>query len=265
MGYGAYFPYPRRFGGGRPLLRIVHEALNAAQGDAIDANNSATYAWTMNMACARALTFDGYGTNERLALQTDPRRMTDMLGRWERILHINPPPNATAYDRRQKVLRRFRRFLYASAFHSKLVAILREEIPEVFVAIEYIGAINAIVHVPDESYPWGSVVPGFPWYSTIAHVLIFLQKPEGYSEQNFYDAAAKVGPAIDGVLPGTATFDWYRMPASGVPIEVDEGPSQAGFYLDNDHNLDNNVFDDGEVDPAQLSLTAWLRGGDYSA
>jgi hypothetical protein len=242
VGYGGYFPYPRRFGGGKPRLRIVHEALNAARGSALDATNKDTVVWVENMAYARALTFDGFGVNEKLSLQSDPYRTTDMLARWEKIYRTNPAPNATPYERRQLIAARVRRFIEAAAMHARLVRRLQVEVGAVFSAVEYISVDNAVIHVDGGSYPFGTVEHGVFWSSTVAHILILLVKPAGYSEADFYNAAAKVGPAIDGLIPAWCTFDWYRRPTSGVAVNVSGGPSQGGFYLDSDANLDNNLF-----------------------
>ncbi len=277
MGYGGYFPYPRRFGGGKPTLHVVHESLNAARGSALDASNSSTIVWVENMAYARAITFDGFGINERLANQWDPDRMTAFLGRWEKIFGIVPPPNSTEKERREKVKLRFQRFIDACAFHSRLRARLVQELGNFFVAIEYIDVNNAIVHVPDDTYPWGTMVDGYPWYSTVAHILVLLQKPTGANESEFYTAAGKVPMACDGLIPAWCTLDWYRAPATSVPITVSGGPSQAGFYLDNEHNLDNSVFDSylpsDEVDVDSVTglpvagseLTGWWNARQESA
>ena len=243
MGYGGHHPYPRRFGGGKPRLRVVHDSLNAARGSALDATNPDTVVWVENMAFARAIVLDGYGVNERLSLQWDPDRTTDMLARWEKIFRTTPSPSATAHERRQAIGRRLRRFVEAASLHSRLLRRLRDEVGEVFSAVEYISVDNAVIHVDGGGYPFGDIVDGAPWSSTVAHILVLLEKPEGYSEQDFYNAAGKVGPAIDGLIPAWATFDWYRRPASGAAVAVSGGPSQGGFYLDNDHNLDNNCFD----------------------
>jgi len=243
MGYGGYHPYPRRFGGGRPRLRIVHDALNAARGTAINASDTTTVAWVENMAYARAITFDGYGQNERMALQWDPERMTAFLPRWERIFRITPPPTATDRERRVAVLRAFRRVLDASGLHERLVSALAAEIPDYFSAVEYIDITNAVVNVPDNTYPWGTPNAAVPWSSTVAHVLILLIKPANANERDFYAAASKVAPIADRILPTWCSFDWYRAPAGGPAVNVSGGPSQGGFYLDDDHNLDNNVFD----------------------
>lgn len=242
MSFGGYRPYPRRFGGGKPRLEIIHESLNAQRGSAFDASNPDTIVWLENMAIARALCFDGWGTNERLSYQWDPDRMTDMLPRWEKIFRIVPPPTANGNERRAVIRARFRRFLDVTALHSRLYTKLSEVLGPAFYAIEYISVANAVVHVPDATYPWGTVAAGFPWYSTVAHMLVRLQKPTGWTEGDFYEAAGKVAPTLDPIVPAWLTFDWYRASECGAPIAVVGGPSAAGFYLDCPHNLGNQVF-----------------------
>ncbi len=243
MSFGGYHPFPRRLGGGgKPLTQIIHEALNAQMGTAFDTSETSAVYW-QNFAIARALVCDGINTNQRLAYIWDPWRMgRELLPRWEKIFGIRHPPSVTEYDRRKALASRFRRFKERAALHSQLTAMLARELPDVFVKIEYVPPNLAVIHVPDGTYPWGTVASGYPWYSTVAHVLILLQKPDGWTEQEFYREAAKVAPLIDGVLPATQTFTWYRKPSIGAPIAVPNGPSQAGFYLDNPHNLDNSVF-----------------------
>lgn len=241
--YGGHAPFPKRYGGGRPRLRLVHDALNASRGTALDASNTSTVAWVENMAHARAITFDGYGTNDRLAMQWDPDRMTAFLSRWEKILGIVPAPSANEKDRRDQVRKRMRRFIEATSFHSRLYGRLKQELGDVFVAVEYIDIANAVVHSPDPSYPWGTIAAGHPWYSTVAHILVLLEKPAGYTEGDFYAAAGKVFPATDGLVPAWCSLDWYRAPIGYPAISVSGGPSQAGFYLDAEANLDNAAFD----------------------
>lgn len=241
MGYGGYFPYPRTFGGGRPRLQIIHDALNAARGTAFDATNQSTIVWVENMAYARALCFDGYGTNDKLANQSDPARMTDYLPRWEKIFRIPVPVDASPYERRLEVAKRFRRFVDSTGLHARLRDTLREVLGDVFGALEYIDPSIAAIYVPDNTYPYGTVQPGHPWYSTVCHILVLLTKPANYTEGEFYAAAAKIFPAVDSFLPAWVSLDWYRRPV-GTPVNVSGGPSQAGFYWDNEHNLDNNCL-----------------------
>lgn len=243
MSFGGYHPFPRRFGGGKPLHEIVHKSLAAGRGNALDATTPGTAVYIETLAHARAITFDGYGINERLGYQFDPERMSDYLHRWEKIFGIVVPVNSTVSERQQIVLLRMKRFTEASALHSQLISRLTTELGSIFVAIEYIDISNAVVHAPDPSYTWGTVVEGYPWYSTVAHILVLLEKPSGYSEADFYTAAGKVFTALDGLVPADVTFDWYRAPNAYPAIAVSGGPSRAGFYLDDERNLDNNVFD----------------------
>lgn len=231
MAFGGYAPYPRRFGVGRSLLQVVHEALNAARGSALTCEPG-SIAWVENMAYARALVFDGHGTTERLGNQRDPDRMTDMLSRWETIFGINPTPGASGYERRREVRKRFRRFLDAAGTHSRLYARLTQELGSVFVQIEYQDPATATIYTPDATYPYGTVQAGHPWYSTVCHILVRLTKPTGYTEGDFYAAAAKVLPATDGMLPAWVAISWYRSPATAT----------TGFYLDVPANLDNFVL-----------------------
>lgn len=239
--FGGYSPYPRRFGGaqGKPQLQVIHEGLNAQRGSAYS-KDSNSVVWVENMAIARAL-WAAWGTNQRLANQTNPARMTDMLPRWERILAIPVAADATDAERREAVGDRFES-LGTAGNHSRLTSVLAEELGSYFVAVEYISAANAVIHVPDGTYPWGTVVPGYPWYSTTAHTLVLVQKPSNATEDDFYAAAHKVYGILDPLVGSWRTYDWYRRPTS-TPISVLGGPSQAGFYLDDEHNLDNNVFD----------------------
>lgn len=240
--YGGYAPYPRRFGGGRPRLRLVHDALNAARGTALDASNSDTVVWVENMAHARAITFDGYGTNERLGNQNNPDRMTVMLPRWEKILGIIPSPEATEKERRAEVKERMQRFLDATALHTRILSTLRAELGDVFVQIEYISYANAVINVPDATYPWGTVNVAAPWSSTTALMLVLCQKPAGYSEGDYYTAIARAHPALEQIMPSWMKWNLYRGPQTYPSVSVSGGPSRGGFYFDDPGNMDNCVF-----------------------
>lgn len=247
MGYGGYHCYPRRFGGnrhsGKPLTEVIHESLNAQRGDAYNTDDTTTIVWLENQAYARCIAYDGWETNERLALQWDPNRTTDMLPRWESIFKLAPAPTDSDRARRQALLARWQRFA-GPANHARMVTALQSALGDFFVAIEYIALPLAVVHTPDATYPasWNATVAaGVPWYSTIAHFLVRLTKPSYASEREFYEAAGKVFETLDPICSAFVTFDWYR----GGPtcINVAGGPSCAGFFLDDEHNLDNEVFD----------------------
>lgn len=246
MGFGGYHPHPKRFGGnkyeGKPLLQIVHESLNAQRGAAFDTDSETSIAAVETMAWARAIVFDGWELNARLGHQWDARRTTDMLPRWEQIFKIRPAQGATGKARRDELVLRWERFGGVSN-HARLTTVLEQVLGDYFVAVEYIDINNAAVRVPDGTYPWGSVVSGYPWGSTVAHILVRLQKPTGASEAQFYAAAGKVYTTLDPIVSAFVTCDWYREPEGYSAIAVSGGPSAGGFYLDAEHNLDNNVFD----------------------
>lgn len=242
MPFGGYFPYPRRFGGGRPRLRLVHDALNAARGTALDASNTSTIVWVENMAHARAITFDGYGTNDRLCNQCNPDRMTSMLSRWEKILGIRPSPDATEKSRRAVVKVRFQRFLDATALHTRIVSTLKDALGDVFVQVEYISYANAVINVPDATYPWGTANAAAPWSSTTALMLVLCQKPAGYTEGDYYTAIAKAHPALEQIMPAWMKWNVYRGPQNYPAVNVSGGPSRGGFFLDDVSNLDNCAF-----------------------
>jgi hypothetical protein len=245
VGYGKYHPYPRRFGGnkyeGKPLLEVLNKSIDAQRGAAFDTEDGTTVVAIENHAFARALAYDGWEVNARLGMQSDPTRTTDMLSRWETIFKIRPSPTATDKERRDELALRWARF-GELANHAELEEALQVALGDYFYAVEYISLANAVVHVPDGTYPWGTVVDGIAWYSTVAHILVRVQKPTGATEADFYEHAGKVVTTLDPIVNAFVTFDWYREPES-TPINVSGGPSAGGFYLDDEHNLDNNVFD----------------------
>lgn len=241
--FGGYSPYPRKLGGnkhdGKPLLQVVHESLNAARGAAFDTDSETSIAAVETMAWARAIVFDGWELNARLGHQWDARRTTDMLPRWERIFKIRPRPGASPRERRNELVLRWERFGGISN-HARLTTALSEALGDYFVAVEYISLANAVVHVPDGTYPWGTVVDGVPWYSTVARILVRLQKPAGATEAQFREAAGKVPTVLDPIVNAFVTFKGYRGGASA--YSVSGGPSAGGFFLDESNNLDFQVF-----------------------
>jgi hypothetical protein len=183
-----------------------------------------------------------WATNERLAALWDGKRMPDdIVARWERILAIRPRASDSMQARRERVAEKFAS-AGTPALPGVLAGTLSSDLGDFFVAIEHIGYSIAKIYVPDGTYPWGTTSTVSPWYSTVAYVLVKLQKPTGYTEAEFYERAGQVFSLVDALVPAWVVVDWYREPVSG-GISVSGGPSSAGFFLDDEHNLDNNVFD----------------------
>ncbi len=238
MAYGGYHPYPRRFGGGKPRLQVIHESLNAQRGTSLDTTNVNSIVWIENMALARALD-TAWSINARLGHQWDPVRTTDMLSRWEKIMRLVPAPEDTEAERRVALTAQWERFgalINIGRLSSKLTTLLGD----VFVSLDFIGIANALIHVPDGSYPFGTVSLGRPWFSTVMHMLVRTQVPAGYSEQDYLRIVGEVFPLLDGVLPAWMTWSVYR--PGPVSYLVADGPTAGGFYLDDPKNLNWEVF-----------------------
>ena len=234
--YGKYAPQPERYGGAntRPLVQVLHEALNRARGTAYDTTENSDVS-AENFAFARAL-WDVWETNRRLSYQNDPYRMSGAcLARWERILSIPVDPEDTEIERRDRVRERFQRIGQVPKPQS-IRDLLRQKLGAIFVDLHHISVTEAVIR-----WPGGTEDPNAPWYSTVAHIAVQLRKPANYGEQAFYAAAAKVFSILDPVLAARLTWDWYRN-GDGHTGEWPTDP-EAGFFLDDEHNLDNEIFD----------------------
>lgn len=237
--FGGYNPFPRRFGGAKRRVRTALEGLNQARGDAYSVDPKTTV-YAINFALARLIA-RAWDTTKRIGLVWQPMRTTmDIVARWENILALAPDPKDTDLVRRQRVAEVLSRFGMATT-EARVTSVLQAALGAAFVAVEFISVETAFVTVPDNTYPFGTVLDGAPWSSTVAHVLVRLQQPTGWSDADFYAAAGKVTQLLDPIMPAWSVFDWYR-PGS-LTIAVTGGPSAAGFKLDDAHNLDEQVFD----------------------
>ena len=99
-----------------------------------------------------------------------------------------------------------------------------------FVSVVHTTSAGAVVWTP-VGWPMGSH-GSLNWYSTVMHVAVKVAQPTSMDDAEFYDRTSALMVALDGILPAWVTFGWFR-----------EGPSGAGFYLDDEHNLDNEAFD----------------------
>lgn len=239
-GFGGMTPYPRKFGGGKPRVQILLETLNADRGTALDASDRTSTVYVINMAFARALSA-AWGTNERLGNLWNPQHMpSEFVTRWESLLAIRPSPTDTEKTRRNRLETLFSNF-GQPATNGRITYLLEQAIGDAFVAVEYIDYANAHITVPDGSYPWGTASTDAPWSSSVANVLVRLQKPTGWTEGDFYAAAGLVIQLLEPLLPVWCTVSWYRAGSSST--SVSGGPSAAKFILDDVSNLGNQVFD----------------------
>jgi hypothetical protein len=107
---GGFSPSPARFGSGdlaskANLLERVFQSIAAGRGSAYD-QTTASIVGTENMALARAIVYDAWGANQRLANGFIPATMTagsGMLQRWEKIYAVPPNPGDPEPVRRARV------------------------------------------------------------------------------------------------------------------------------------------------------------------
>lgn len=234
---GHYCGAPRRCGGGKPRANSIQESISNSLGTAYTkAVDSVVYA--RNMAVADAISA-AWSTAKRCALHADPLR-TELLGRWESILGTVSMPGNSSVSRRNTIAEKWYRLGSALTYQAVSDAAQRALGP-FFFAVEHIPSFFAYVTGPVGS--GFAIDPQQPWSSTVAKVLIRVQLPLGADESDFRSAIARLGVAldVDGALPAWATYDWYRPGPLGTLIPG--GPSLAGFYLDDPHNVDYQIFD----------------------
>jgi uncharacterized protein YmfQ (DUF2313 family) len=217
---------PATVGGDDDVVDAILEGLNAAHGTAYDTSESSNV-YVENAAYADAIA-GIYDTNQRIANQADPQRMTSMLPRWERIMKIAPSDGATMPERRREVARRWGRVGVVTTDQS-LFDEVRDVIGDVLVAIEYDIPATATTF-------WPSGTPNVyaPWYSTISIAKVHVEPTSGMTYDEFCQAVGQAIPVLDARLPAWATWmTWRNDPVTGLPE----------FILDRDHNLDWSVFD----------------------
>lgn len=229
---GGFNPSPQVFGDSENTVwEIFLNSLNTADGNALS-DDVDSFNYAENLAASRVLV-DLFSTNKRLSYQFDPNLMTDFLPRWETILGIFPGVNDTENHRRRVVVNKISN--YGKAPTQQVVTdLLSAALGEVFVQI-----INSDWTIATQYIPGGGVVPGGAtlldgdWSSSTAYILILVQQPDTMTDDEFYKIVGDIDGLLEDILPVWVTFNWGRANSLG----------EAGFILDDEHNLDNEFFD----------------------
>lgn len=217
---------PATVGGDDDVYDAILEGLNAAHGTAYDVSEGSNV-YVENAAYADAIV-GIWETNQRIANEVDPLRMTSMLPRWERIMRIVPADGVTTPARRREIARRWARNGVVTT-DQNLFDEVRDVIGNVLVAIEYDSSGTAT-----SFWPSGTPSSTTPWYSTTSNARLHVEPTAGMTDPEFYIEVGKAIDVFDARLPAWATVMWWRNDLiTGV----------RGFYLDRAVNLDNCAFD----------------------
>jgi len=235
---GNFNPAPFKFGASKNLdLEAILEAVLESNGTAFSKDRESTM-WVENHALARIIK-DLFSAATRLENGWNPDKMVEpFISRFENILGIVPNPSDSEGTRRARIKARFS-FLGKNPNYAALNDFLNIILKDIFVNIINTNAVDANSYVPD-----GAIVPGGgpviqdgntltlgPWTSSTAYIAFGLEKPADMSDIEFYNKTGDI-QLLDSFLPAWVTFDWFQ-----------DGDNGAGFYLDEENNLDNQRFD----------------------
>jgi len=225
--FGGMTPFPLRCGGGVPSLQRIIESLASQLGTAYDTEDTDGVVYLELMAEARCIQAM-WSQNARMANQWQARRMTDFLPRWEKIYGLPVFPSDSLVDRRARV--GVAQARVGRADGPAVYDVCTTTLGDAFVEIVHTDSSGAVVWTPT-GWPMGSH-GSINWYSSVAHIAVKVMQPTSMDDAEFYDRTGALMVALDGILPAWVTFDWFRVSSLG-----------DGFFLDDEHNLDNEAFD----------------------
>lgn len=228
---GGYNPSPMQFGAEmNKIIELIQQGVEQAQGTAL-ATEYGTIAWVENHATARVLA-DLAKSAIRLGNQWDPEKMTDFIPRWEKILGIIPSSDSTDNERRAEIGLKLS-LTGEPPTYQVVYDFLSDLLGEVFVNLILTTSVEASGMVPGGiTIPGGVTLSDGDWISSIAYLAIEVEKPMDMTYKEFYPLVGKIYQYLNVLLPAWCDFDWFL-----------DGVNGAGFYLDEERNLDNMRFD----------------------
>lgn len=236
-GFGGFNPFPMKFGNAKTTtLQSIREDLATSYGTALETEKDTPLG--VEIEAESRVLWDLYCTAERFKYIRDPDRMSiEFLVRWENIYGI-PKSDFDTIPQRRARLKAKMQFAHQPNTRGNIQSYLENTLGDVFVGFAFNNALSVQGYVPG-----GVAIPGgptlldgnlltaelSPYQSKVAHIAVLLQKPNGMTEVEFYEKAGYTYLALDGAVGFWNTYDWVR-----------DGENGAGFYLDEDHNLDNH-------------------------
>lgn len=226
MPFGGRNPFPFRLGGGKSTQQAIYESLNMGLGTAFDTSDGSTVT-AETSADARAIAAI-WSANRRLQNQFDPRRMTDMVPRWEGIFAVRPSTEDSANMRRGRLVLKFQAL--GGPLFATLDEICTSLLGSLFVSLERTSLADA-----HTNWPGGSPSNLTRWDSTVAHLLVRVVRYDaivGMTRQEMFDRLREMMAFMRDFTAAFMETDWAW-----------DGTGGAGFYLDEDWNLDGEAFD----------------------
>ena len=213
-GYGAYNPYPRRYGGGKRAIEVVHESLleDYSRMWNVEPNTLGwheAYAESAMVACAWA----GAKASHNALIAT---KMAYSLPTWEEAFGLRPLPSESAMQRRANLDAKMR------SMGNNAEADARDASERIlgdnFVGITWVATASEVVY-------WPGIFPGqppFEWASNREIVLVEANK-DGVSQAQFDAKVARLVAVLDDLIPAYMTFNVYVHNTNG---------TDDGFILD---------------------------------
>lgn len=246
---GGFAPGPLVTGGGDggststvTRLQRVWESLMSAMGSSYNQTINSAIGIEM-MAYARAIVFDGYGQNARLAKANFPYTLTEdgNLEDWEESFGIVPYATDTVSMRNARV-----------AAHWEIIGSGNGVQAIHDIAVSQLGTRFQFIQLQNPSlsgytstgayWPNGNgISPNAvtPWYSNISHIIIFvsfdMSLPGAQQVADIVNAISPVTQLLLELVPSHVTFTFAVVPSGWT-----SGPTF--FKLDDPHNLDFEVF-----------------------
>ena len=197
MSFGAYGGFPFKFGGTRTMpLRVEHQALLTALEPGYDPEDPAHAVETFVQARGVHMV---WSAGKRLANQTIPEKMLEMLPVWEEILDITPAPGTSDYARRAAVAARMRGLL-----NNALPDI--EDVCAKSMGINYEAVVTVDPAAVVAYWPGGIPgPPGFEWCSNVATIGVRVNR-NGLDGASFLAKVARLRDQLDKLLPAWMTY-----------------------------------------------------------
>lgn len=220
---------PERYGAGengksQPLLQRVFESLAAQMGSAYDQTVTTAFG-IETLAESRAITFDGYGSSQRLANEFFAPTDVGLLKRWERIFNVPPAQGDFEPTRRARVAAAWKRIGQPNSVQPVTDGTTAAAGP-LFVGLVHQNATNALTYVNGltavssaGTTPPTVTLTGTPTQWALLRVEITSNGALGVAQFRVSYNGGLTFP-----ITGATTAATYALPYLGVVLNFSAGP-----------------------------------------